>query len=241
VSLWIGITITVFASSMCRDQLMDSALDISNYLNDVYHDWEASRDQFPKNIYLRTYWPIPFFGNPRTAIVATVGVNPSSDEFKPERNWAAVRTKGNWKKRLKNYFINATPPHKWFNSWHKGLKFLDVSYEDGTAAHIDVSYRPTRAMLKNPRTDPREFRSMVERDVAWFFRLLPLCPNLRLLLAFGPIVRKNGSTESLTQFLRNNAPKNGFTVSQDGKFWTFKHLDTGKRVCVHEVKRGLEF
>jgi len=24
-------------------------------------------------------------------------------------------------------------------------------------------------------------------------------------------------------------------VSQDGKFWVFKHLDTGKTVCVHEI------
>jgi hypothetical protein len=225
---------------MRRNQTMDMALDISNYLNEVYNDWEASRHKFLNNIYLQTYWPIPFFGNPRTAIVATVGVNPSSGEFKPERNWAAVQIKGDWKKRLKNYFINATPPHKWFDSWRKSLKFLDVSYEGGTAAHFDVSYRPSRAMLKNPRTNPEEFRRMVERDVVWFFRLLPLCPNLRLLLTFGPIVRKNGSTESLAQFLRNNAPKNGFTVSQDSKFWTLKHLDTGKRVCVHEVKRGLE-
>jgi hypothetical protein len=90
-------------------------------------------------------------------------------------------------------------------------------------------------MLKNKATNPQEFRRMVEQDVAWFFRLLPLCPNLRLLLVFGPIVRANGSTESLAQFLRNNAPQNGFKVSQDGKFWVFKHLDTGKTVCVHEV------
>ena len=74
-----------------------------------------------------------------------------------------------------------------------------------------------------------------ERDVAWFFRSLPLCPNLRLLLVFGPIVRANGSTESLAQFLRNNAPQNDFKVSQDGEFWSFKHLDSGKTIYVHEV------
>ncbi|MFZ0827256.1 MAG: hypothetical protein WAO02_07515 [Verrucomicrobiia bacterium] len=112
---------------------------------------------------------------------------------------------------------------------------LGLNYEDGTAAHFDVSYRPTKAMLKNKATNPKEFRRMVERDVAWFFRLLPLCPNLRLLLVFGPIVCANGSTESLAQFLKNDAPQNGFKVLQDGKFWVFNHQDTGKTVCVHEV------
>ncbi|MGA2869817.1 MAG: hypothetical protein ABSF34_11750, partial [Verrucomicrobiota bacterium] len=58
---------------------------------------------------------------------------------------------------------------------------------------------------------------------------------LRLLLVFGPIVRANGSTESLAQFLRNNAPQHGFNVSQDGNFWSFKHLDTRKTICGHEV------
>jgi hypothetical protein len=60
-------------------------------------------------------------------------------------------------------------------------------------------------MLKNRTTSAKEFRRMVERDVAWFFRLLPLCPNLRLLLDFRPIVRMNGSSESLAQFMGNNA------------------------------------
>ena len=90
-------------------------------------------------------------------------------------------------------------------------------------------------MLKNKTTDAREFRQMVERDVAWFFRLLPLCPNLRLLLVFGPIVRADGSKESLARFLINITSQNGFKVSTDGGFWSFKHLDTGKAICVHEV------
>ena len=208
---------------------------ISNYLTEVHHDWQDSRDAFQNYVYLTHYWPIPFFGNHATALVATVGVNPSSGEFAPKRNWGDVEKVKDWKLRLKNYFNQTTPAHEWFGPWRTGLKLLGVSYEAGTAAHFDVSYRPTKAMLKNETTDRLEFRHMVERDAAWLFRLLPLCPNLRLLLVFGPIIRANGSTESLAQFLRNNAPKNCFNVSQDGEFWSFKHLDTGKTVCVHEV------
>jgi hypothetical protein len=215
--------------------MMSGNLDISNFLNDVFHDWEASRGEFSNNVYLQKYWPLPFFGNPATAIVATVGVNPSSGEFWPDRNWNTVQNAADWKKRLKHYFNQSTLPHEWFAPWHAGLALLGLDYDNGTAAHFDVSYRPTKAMLKNKTTNAREFRRMVERDVAWFFRLLLLCPNLRLLLVFGPIVRANGSTESLAQFLRNNAPRNGFKVSQDGKFCSFKHLDAGKTICVHEV------
>ena len=162
-------------------------------------------------------------------------VNPSSGEFSPDRNWADVRTNKDWKLRLKNYFIHKTSPHPWFDSWRIGLKLLGISYEAGTAAHFDVSYRSTKAMLKNRTTNAKEFRLMVERDVVWFFRLLLLCPNLRLLLVFGPVICANGSTESLAQFLKNNAPQNGFKVSQDGRFWSFKHLDAEKTICVHEV------
>jgi hypothetical protein len=161
--------------------------------------------------------------------VAIVGVNPSTGEFRPDRNWNTVQNPADWKRRLKNQFNQTKPPHEWFAPWCVGLALLGLDYKNGSAAHFDVSYRPTTAMLTNPRTNREEFRRMVERDMEWFFRLLPLCRNLRLLLVSGPIVRANGSTESLALFVRNNAPQNGFKLSQDGKFWTFKHLDKGKR------------
>ena len=214
---------------------MQDKLAISKFLSEVLHDWRESRGDFPANTYPDSHWPIPFFGNPATAIVATVGVNPSSGEFRPDRNWNAVQNAADWKRRLKNYFNQSTPPHEWFAPWRVGLALLGLDYENGSAAHFDVSYRPTKAMLKNRTTNAKEFRQMVERDVAWFYRLLLLCPKLRLLLVFGPIVRANGSTESLAQFLRNNAPQNDFKVSQDGEFWSFKHLDSGKTIYVHEV------
>ena len=85
---------------------MSSSIEISNYLTDVHHDWQDSRDAFPHNIYLTHYWPIPFFGNPRNALVATVGVNPSSGEFASNRGWAEVENTKGWKERLKHYFTD---------------------------------------------------------------------------------------------------------------------------------------
>lgn len=208
---------------------------ISIYLDDIYKDWQSSLTLFSRNIFLRYYWPVPFFGNPASAVVATVGVNPSSGEFSSNRNWTEVNSRKDWKLRLKHYFNFSIQPHQWFDHWRIGLKLLEISYEAGTAAHFDVSYRPTKAMLKNKATNAAEFRQMVERDVACFFRLLLLCPNLRLLLVYGPIVRANGSAEGLMHFLLNKAPLHGFKVAQVGKYWSFKHAETGKIIHVHEV------
>jgi len=209
--------------------------EISNYLTDVYHDWQNSRNAFPINVYPEHYWPIPFFGNPGTALVATVGVNPSSDEFNPRRGWNAVKSKRDWEARLVNYFHSKTPPHQWFELWRKDLKLLDVSHQAGTAVHLDVSYRPTTAMIVNRKTDPKEFRRMVELDIAWFFRLLPLCPRLRGLLTFGPVIRANGCPESLAGFVRKSAPRHGFTVLPDGGLSHASNERPPRGYFLHEV------
>ena len=162
-------------------------------------------------------------------------MNPSSGEFHFSRNWRAVDSVTDWKKRLRDYFKPPPPPHKWFEPWRTGLALLGVSYENGTATHLDVSYRTTTAMLKNPRTDRQEFRRMVEHDAAWFFKLLLLCPNLRLLLTFGPMVHTNGSIESLSQFLKSHAPRNGFSLFPSGTGWSLRHEETKRSFCVHNA------
>ena len=210
-------------------------MTISDHLTDVLQDWIESQNDFPLNSIRCPYWPIPFFGNPATALVATVGVNPSSTEFEFSRGWADVKTPADWERRLRDYFNHRAPPHDWFKPWRAGLKLLDLSYEEGTATHFDVSYRPTSAMLTNGATDRLEFGRMVERDVAWLFRLLPLCENLRLLLLFGPVLRPDGSIENLTQFLRQQAPQYGFNVLENGEL---RHTETGRVFFLHEADTG---
>lgn len=215
---------------------MNDKLAFSKYLSAVLHDWQTSRAKFPCNTSPRNQWPIPFFGNPRRAVVATVGVNPSSGEFRPDRNWNTVHTPADWKRRLKDYFNHNTSAHEWFEPWRTGLEFLGVNYQDGTAAHFDVSYRSTTAMLRNADTNHAEFRRMVERDAAWFFRLLPLCERLRVLLTFGPIVRADGSTERLAAFLRKQAARHGFKVLPGGGLRVAAPDATGRSFFVHEVR-----
>jgi len=67
-----------------------SGLPIEAYLEAIGADWEASRNDFPLNTHPPEQWPIPFFGTPQTALVATVGVNPSSNEFPTARKWNCV-------------------------------------------------------------------------------------------------------------------------------------------------------
>jgi len=214
---------------------MPENLDIANYLTDLHLDWQDSRAAFSHNVFLAYYWPVPFFGNPAQAHVATVGVNPSSGEFATHRRWDEVERLKDWKLRLKHYFTGPVPAHDWFGPWREGLGLLDVAYETGTATHLDVSYRPTKAMLKNKTTDRREFRHMVERDVAWLFRLLPLCPKLRGLLIFGPVVRHDGSTESLAAFVRKSAPRHGFRVVPNGGIACEVRGQSPREFFLHEV------
>lgn len=211
--------------------------DISNFLDQVHRDWETTRSQFLVNTYPLSQWPMPFFGNPASALVATIGVNPSSSEFDPARLWGAVQTKKDWKLRLRDYFRHRVPPHEWFESWQVGLAVLGLSYQEGTAVHLDLSYRATTAMLKNPSTDLAEFRRMVEQDSAHFFRLLLLCPNLRLLLTSGPIPGETrGRPEALFSFIFAAAEQHGFTKIRDGDFWKLWHKPSGRSFVVHEAE-----
>jgi hypothetical protein len=76
---------------------------------------------------------------------------------------------------------------------------------------------------------------MVERDAAWFFKLLLLCPNLRLLLTFGPIIGTDRQPECLHGFLFAAAPAHGFRVYQDDAGWQLWHEPTRKVFLVHDA------
>lgn len=215
---------------------MTSPHDISRFLDQVHRDWQTTQGQFPNNTHPPSQWPIPFFGNPATALVATIGVNPSSGEFNSERSWESVKTKTDWKLRLRDYFRHKVPPHAWFKPWRTGLAVLGLGYEDGSAVHLDLSFRATTAMLKNPGTDLAEFRRMVEHDADHFFRLLLLCPNLRLLLTFGPIPpEKPGRPESLFGHLFTAAETRGFRQIKDQDSWKLWHEPTGRVYVVHDA------
>jgi hypothetical protein len=88
---------------------------------------------------------------------------------------------------LLNYFQGTSPPpNKWFLPWEASLRLIGCSYEDRTAAHIDLSPRATIRMSSAPR---QQFCDMVQTDIRWFFELLRFTPCARLLLAAGGIIK----------------------------------------------------
>jgi len=132
--------------------------------------------------------PIPFFGNIETAKVLTVGANPSSGEFDKDRDWPEYISNIDLQDRSLRYFNFSIDPHPWFGIWEESLQLLDSSYYDGTAAHVDLSTRATFSM--SSVKDKNNYIEMVKKDIGWFFKLLPLCSGVKLILIAGSITNK---------------------------------------------------
>jgi hypothetical protein len=173
--------------------------ELTDWLRALAAEVKRTKPDFPCNVVRGC--PIPFFGSVLKARVLTVGVNPSSAEFTRKRRWQEPLKLPAWQERLVNYFNWPVPACEWFETWSICLEFLGLSYAAGSAAHLDISPRPTKAMIKNAKTDQREFRTMVEYDVKWFFELLGKLPQVQLLLVAGPIPRADGRRQQLADFI----------------------------------------
>jgi len=160
--------------------------NLEKYLQDVIADMDATRPQFESLLRpgVKTH-PIPFFGDIKHARVLTVGINPSAGEF--ARSWPEEIKAGELKDRLQGYFESgAVPPHKWFEVWRRALTPLEVSYQDG-AAHVDLSPRATVFRIKGD-ANRKLFAAMIAQDAQWFFKLLPECNEVALLLFSGHVM-----------------------------------------------------
>jgi hypothetical protein len=162
--------------------------ELTHYLSDVVTDVERTAQNAAPFARLGvTTHPIPFFGDATAATVLTVGVNPSAGEF-VGRSWPDHISVGELEARLVGYFNRSdVPPHRWFSTWSEALNNLGASYQTG-AAHLDLSARPTVAM--GSIADWRAFVRLVEGDARWFFKLLPLCKNAKVLLMAGCVTKR---------------------------------------------------
>ena len=182
--------------------------------------------------------PIPCFGNPASAIAVTVGLNPSSAEFKPGRSWSATLTHSELAARCANYFSPQAPgpPRGWFQPWSEGLDRLDVSYQAGSAVHLDLSPRATRPVsaLKAP-AQQRLFLEMVERDLWILFATLQLCQNAKLILVAGSVTGEY----YMNEFLQRFSPDCGYAL--DRPFSRTRQRGRGKTAwhCLRGAGRSL--
>ena len=172
-----------------------------------------------------TTHPLSCFGNPADAIVVTVGLNPSLTEFKNGRPWPAILTHTELAGRSRNYFSPHAPcqPHAWFKPWSEGLACLDVSYQNGSAVHLDLSPRATRSVSAMKTAAQKTlFLKMVERDLWVFFTSLQLCQNAKLILMAGSVTGKY----YMPEFLHSLAPDYGYNL--DRPFHRSEHSGKGK-------------
>jgi hypothetical protein len=160
---------------------------------------------------LRTH-PIPYFGNPAHAVVATIGRNPSATEFSffQSTRWSRPElTPQELDQVLCRYFTDpASPPHPWFDTWTYCLKRLGHSYKKDTV-HLDLSPRATR-MKRNASPELKLlFANMIVEDLRWFFDALKLCPYVRVILMAGIVT----DVSYIGEFLHDHAP-DGYSFQQ---------------------------
>ncbi|MEM8717788.1 MAG: hypothetical protein AAGE84_00570 [Cyanobacteria bacterium P01_G01_bin.39] len=104
------------------------------------------------------FTPIVAFGNPHNCRVATIGINPSKNEFSDRFGQELTEDKrrletlnslgiksidstnklqvGQIWSACNNYFHKN--PYYWFNKLQKVLTYFEVSYDKNTACHLDL-------------------------------------------------------------------------------------------------------
>tara|TARA_Y100001960_G_C14563673_1_gene772126 strand:- start:126 stop:710 length:585 start_codon:yes stop_codon:yes gene_type:complete len=125
--------------------------------------------------------------------------------------------------------INAAPfwvdvwsnPYPWFNDWETALNILSVSYKRGEVAHLDLSPRSTIPMSQV--SDQEKFLGMIKNDVEWFFRVLPLCGNAKLLMMAGSVTKKYYLVNLLKELAENYGFKLLFKFEKGGDAPTSFH------------------
>jgi hypothetical protein len=145
-------------------------------------------------------YPIPYFGDPSRALIATIGVNPSATEFGSNRWSRKIDVASDLDAVLVQYFNDpSAPPHPWFSGWSNVLRMLGHSYSTD-AVHLDLSPRATKAM-RSIETDT--FVRMVANDLLWLPSTLGLCPQIRGALISGSVTKKYYIDEFLRRYLRS--------------------------------------
>lgn len=162
-----------------------SKLDITIY-EEAPELYERVRREIPANLWvLEESLPITSFGNPATAQVITVSLNPSWQEFQDKnRQWLegdkqrveSLRSLNRKSEkdltdeevqkvihRCHSYFNHK--PYVWFNQLEQFTKFAGGMYRDGTASHLDlVQWATTKVQRELGDAWPK----LVEADASFF-------------------------------------------------------------------------
>jgi hypothetical protein len=179
--------------------------------------------------------PIFFFGDPEKAVAATLGVNPSAQEFLPNRRWSKLGTASELIDRCKRYFESplGISPHPWFEPWGMFLKEIGLSYYTAPRAiHFDISPRATRSMGTLQTKDQIElFLSLGQNDLRYLVEQLQDHPSIKYLYAAGSITKKYYVIEFLKKYAKRYSLESviPFERGGAGKIGLYK-LDLGDKV-----------
>ena len=101
----------------CVESVLHPGSDLVAFVERIQNSFTTIPPQTRESLGINPL-PIPFFGNLDHARFVTVGLNPSSTEFAPWREWGSVSGPAELTFRLVNYFrlanITLPPPHPWF-------------------------------------------------------------------------------------------------------------------------------
>jgi hypothetical protein len=180
-------------------------MDIPDYVAD------RVRAPYPNvSAVLRGSTPVVSFGNITSARVATLAINPSDREFLKKGEWlpegerrletlqslglqsledASSEQVAQIVHGCRNYFLSGNAYWGWFRPLDRLLsQGLDVSYEDGSAVHLDlIQWATSPTWGKIPTVEERESLIYADRE---FLRRQLSQENINLVVMNGRAVLK---------------------------------------------------
>lgn len=134
--------------------------------------------------------PVLCFGDPSTAVVATVGINPSNREYLSPKGLELdgplrrFETLGSLRassrrslndaqatkaiERMYQYFGPTRPIYSWFNGLCRVVDGMQTSFRDRTAVHLDLVQEATKpAWSELVKTDRAQAEAVLHRDLSF--------------------------------------------------------------------------
>jgi len=181
--------------------------------------------------------PIPFFGNLESAQVLTIGLNPSSTEFAPWRQWPTTEMDSDLlARRLASYFRSVAPrPHPWFGNYQEAIGILGANFKVN-AAHVDLSpwstLSPTRLkQMPDGKNLLGKYNELLELGQKhWLPQIISLCAKtVKLVVIVDSDVHRANKTAAICKTELGQTWRGQIIDSRSVsslKLWAWKNRDT---------------
>lgn len=169
--------------------------------------------------------PVLFFGDPSTSLIATIGINPSKQEYlsptgreldghmRRFETLASLRAASRITldetqayvavRRMRRYFDSNFTVYGWFSNLSRVVEGMGMSFRERSATHLDLVQEatdPTWSLLF--RSDPVQARALLRRDLPFLQKQIERS-DFRASVCTSAIVCKQVSQMLGVQFKRN--------------------------------------